>query len=42
MSEEKAYPVPAEFAAQANINSEQYAAMYKQSVDDPEGRQTST
>jgi len=37
MSEEKTYPVPAEFAAQANINSEQYAAMYQQSVDDPEG-----
>ena len=37
MSEEKTYPVPAEFAAQANINAEQYAAMYKQSVEDPEG-----
>ncbi|WP_020558027.1 acetate--CoA ligase [Thiofilum flexile] len=33
----KTYPVPAEFAAQANVNAEQYAAMYQQSVDDPEG-----
>jgi acetyl-CoA synthetase len=37
MSEEKVYPVPAEFAAQANINSEQYESMYQQSVDDPDG-----
>ncbi len=37
MSEVKTYPVPAEFAAQANINAEQYAAMYQQSVDDPAG-----
>ncbi len=28
MSDIKTYPVPAEFAAQANINAEQYAAMY--------------
>lgn len=32
----KTYPVPAEFAAQANVNAEQYAAMYQQSVEDPE------
>ena len=37
MSEVKTYPVPADFAAQANVNAEQYAAMYKQSVDDPAG-----
>lgn len=35
MSEMKIFPVPAEFAAQANVNAEQYAAMYQQSVDDP-------
>jgi acetyl-CoA synthetase len=37
MSEVKTYPVPADFAAQANVNAEQYAAMYKQSVEDPAG-----
>ena len=37
MSDVKVYPVPAEFAAQANVNAEQYAAMYQQSVEDPEG-----
>jgi acetyl-CoA synthetase len=37
MSESKIYPVPAEFAAQANINSAQYEEMYQQSVEDPEG-----
>jgi acetyl-CoA synthetase len=37
MSESKTYPVPAEFAAQANINDEQYQAMYQQSISDPEG-----
>ncbi|MEW8505257.1 MAG: acetate--CoA ligase [Candidatus Thiodiazotropha sp.] len=37
MSEIKTYPVPAEFAAQANINDEQYQAMYQQSISDPEG-----
>ncbi|MES9990747.1 MAG: acetate--CoA ligase [Candidatus Thiodiazotropha sp.] len=37
MSEIKTYPVPAEFAAQANINDDQYQAMYQQSVSDPEG-----
>ena len=28
MSEAKTYPIPAGFAEQANINAEQYAAMY--------------
>ncbi|MGB1110426.1 MAG: acetate--CoA ligase [Gammaproteobacteria bacterium] len=37
MSEVKTYPVPADFAAQANVTAEQYEAMYKQSVDDPAG-----
>jgi acetyl-CoA synthetase len=37
MSENKTYPVPAEFAAQANINDEQYQAMYRQSISDPAG-----
>lgn len=31
------YPVSAEFAAQANINAEQYQEMYKRSIDDPDG-----
>ena len=30
------HPLSQEFAAQANINAEQYAKMYKQSIDDPE------
>jgi acetyl-CoA synthetase len=37
MSEVKTYPVPADFAAQANVTAEQYASMYKQSVEDPAG-----
>ncbi|MFA7557157.1 MAG: acetate--CoA ligase [Hydrogenophaga sp.] len=37
MSEMKLYPVPAETAAKAHIDAEKYAAMYRQSVDDPEG-----
>jgi acetyl-CoA synthetase len=37
MSEIKTYPVPADFAAQANVNAEQYEAMYRQSVEDPSG-----
>jgi acetyl-CoA synthetase len=37
MSEHEIYPVPAEFAAQANITAEQYQEMYRQSVDDPDG-----
>jgi acetyl-CoA synthetase len=36
MSENKVYPVPADFAAQANISDEQYQALYRQSVEDPE------
>ncbi len=35
MSEVKTYPVPAEFAAQANVTAEQYEDMYKRSVEDP-------
>lgn len=37
MSEIKSYPVPAEFAAQANVTAEQYTQMYQQSVENPEG-----
>jgi acetyl-CoA synthetase len=37
MSESKTYPVPQEFAAQANINAAQYEEMYRHSVEDPEG-----
>jgi len=37
MSDEKVYPVPADFAAQANITEQQYQEMYQRSVDDPEG-----
>ncbi len=37
MSEIKTYPVPEDFAAQANITAAEYAEMYRQSVDDPEG-----
>ena len=37
MSESKVYPVPAAIAAKAHVNQEQYQAMYKRSVDDPEG-----
>ncbi|HCK81736.1 MAG TPA: acetate--CoA ligase [Candidatus Competibacteraceae bacterium] len=37
MSDVKVYPVPAEVASHAWINSDQYATMYKRSVDDPEG-----
>ncbi len=37
MSEVKVYPVPAEVAAHAWINNDQYLEMYKRSVDDPEG-----
>ncbi|MGD8589893.1 MAG: acetate--CoA ligase [Chromatiales bacterium] len=33
---EKLYPVPEDFADQANITSEQYAVMYQHSVEDPE------
>lgn len=34
---EKVYPVPAEVAARAWINNDQYLSMYQRSVDDPEG-----
>ena len=37
MSEVKTYPVPADFAAQANVNAAQYEEMYKRSVNDPAG-----
>ncbi len=37
MSDKKVYPVPADFAAQANITEKQYLDMYQRSVDDPEG-----
>ena len=37
MSDSKIYPVPAAIAAKAHVNQEQYQAMYKRSVDDPEG-----
>ena len=36
MSDIKTYPVPADFAAQANVTAEQYNAMYAQSVEDPD------
>jgi acetyl-CoA synthetase len=36
MSDIKTYPVPAEFAAQANITAAQYASMYAQSINDPD------
>jgi acetyl-CoA synthetase len=36
MSEDKIYPVPADVAARAYLNDEQYRAMYAQSVNDPE------
>ncbi len=34
---ETVYPVPADFAAQANVNADQYKEMYQRSIDDPEG-----
>jgi len=37
MSDSKTYPATAEFTAQANVSSDQYAQMYQQSIDDPEG-----
>ena len=37
MSETKVYPVNPELAAQAWIDEDKYHAMYKQSVEDPEG-----
>ena len=35
MSEVKTYPVPADFAAQANVTAAQYDEMYQRSVEDP-------
>ncbi|MCP5142872.1 MAG: acetate--CoA ligase [Gammaproteobacteria bacterium] len=37
MSDDKIYPVPADFAAKAHVNAEQYSAMYQRSIDDPAG-----
>ena len=37
MSASKAYPVPTDFGAHALIDADQYTAMYRRSVDDPEG-----
>ncbi|MEQ1578625.1 MAG: acetate--CoA ligase [Hyphomicrobium sp.] len=34
---DKNYPVPAEWARNAWINADQYATLYKRSVDDPQG-----
>lgn len=36
MSEQKIYPVPADYAAQTLINDEQYQSLYRQSIEDPE------
>ncbi len=36
MSEDQIHPVPAEFAAQAHVNQQQYETMYRQSLDDPD------
>ncbi|MGK0441667.1 MAG: acetyl-CoA synthetase [Pseudohongiellaceae bacterium] len=36
MFEAKTHPVPAEFAAKAHINNEQYEAMYKASIETPD------
>ncbi len=37
MSESRLYPVPAQFAAPANITAPQHDEMSQQSVEDPEG-----
>jgi len=37
MSEEKVYPVPAEFARRAHIDEKKYRAMYARSLADPDG-----
>ena len=37
MSEVKVHEVPRTFAQQANVNADQYEAMYRQSVEDPKG-----
>ena len=36
MSDVHVYPVPADFAAQANVTEDDYQAMYRQSLDDPD------
>jgi len=36
MSDVKTYPVDASFAQQSHVNAEQYAAMYKDSVENPD------
>ncbi len=37
MSDEKVYPVPADFAARAHIKADQYRDMYQRSIENPEG-----
>jgi len=37
MSDEKLYPVPAEFASKSHIDDARYQEMYQRSIDDPEG-----
>jgi acetyl-CoA synthetase len=37
MSDEKVYPVPADFAAHADIDEAKYREMYQRSIDDPDG-----
>ncbi len=37
MSEVRVYPVPAEWKSRAYVDNDKYLAMYKRSVDDPEG-----
>jgi acetyl-CoA synthetase len=34
---EKVYPIPAQFAATANVTAQQYDAMYQRSIQDPDG-----
>ena len=36
MSDVHVYPVPAEFAAQANVTQDEYQKMYRQSLDEPD------
>jgi acetyl-CoA synthetase len=37
MTDAKRYPVPAEFAKHAHLNRTQYDALYRRSIEDPEG-----
>ncbi len=37
MSDEKVYPVPAEFKTGAHIDAAKYEQMYRRSIDDPDG-----